>query len=470
MRWPVEGWRQCGGFACLALLDSGHDELAEQMRPSCGVLYIAAGKAYASAANAAARSVKALLPNLPVDIFTDSPDVLEPGLFDQVAVIDSPHRRSKVDYLPRTRFERTLYLDTDTRVVEDISDLFELLERFDIAMAHAHARNRRTHVEQWRITLPQSFPQLNGGVILYRSDERVLEFLHSWSAAYHDAGFSKDQTTLRELIWDSDLRLYVLPPEYNVRYEKYVKIWEQNEATPKILHYRRFHDQVGAAESDSLLSGAGRLLRRLKGGLATVKATAGQAQSAKVFGVGFHKTGTSSLAQALKILGYRTIHGDSSASWHGGNEGRGLIEMIDSGNFQLPTLERFDAFCDNPYFTIWQQLAASFPDARFVLTIRDEQQWLDSCVRYYKGRRIRPMRSWLFGEHADPSSSSAARAAWLNAYRAHNAAVLDYFHGKPNFLVMDIFSGDGWAQLCGFLQQAVPQRGFPHANKTQSST
>jgi hypothetical protein len=188
-----------------------------------------------------------------------------------------------------------------------------------------------------------------------------------------------------------------------------------------------------------------------------------------VFGVGFHKTGTSSLARALKILGYRTIHGDSSASWHGGDEGRGLIELIEAGNYQLPTLDLFDAFLDNPYFTIWQQLAYSCPDARFVLTVRDEQQWLDSCLRYYKGRRIRPMRSWMFGEHADPASSPEAQAAWLNAYRAHNAAVLNYFQDKPGFLVMDIFSGDGWAKLCDFLQQPVPRRGFPHANKTPSS-
>jgi hypothetical protein len=34
---------------------------------------------------------------------------------------------------------------------------------------------------------------------------------------------------------------------------------------------------------------------------------------------------------------------------------------------------------------------------------------------------------------------------------------------------MDIFSGDGWAKLCDFLQQPVPRRGFPHANKTPSS-
>ncbi len=406
-------------------------------------------------------------PDLSIDIFTDSPDVLESELFDRVEIIDSPHRRSKVDYLPKTRFERTLYLDTDTRVVDNISDLFQLLDRFDIAFAHAHTRNRRTHVEQWRISLPQSFPQLNGGVILYRGDEHTREFLASWSAAYHEAGFSKDQTTLRELIWSSDLKLYVLPPEYNVRYDKYVRIWSESEATPKILHYRRFHDQVGAADAHSLFARAGRLFRSLKGGLATLKTTIASPQKTKVFCIGFHKTGTSSLSRALKILGYRTIHGDSSSSRHGGDEGRSLIKLIEAGNFQLPTLALFDAFLDNPYFSIWKQLADQFPDARFILTVRDEQEWLDSCLRYYKGRNVRPMRAWMFAEHADPSSGAEARVAWLNKFRVHNSAILGYFMGRPNFFVMNIFSGDGWPQLCEFLQEPVPRHSFPHANKTK---
>jgi hypothetical protein len=440
------------------------------MNTQCGVLYIAAGEAYARAAIDSARSVKACLPGLPIDICTDSPDVLAAGVFDRVEIIDSPHRRSKVDYLVRTRFERTLYLDTDTRVVDDVSDLFQLLDRFDIALAHAHARNKRTHVEQWQLSLPPSFPQLNGGVILYKRSERTLDFFRDWSNAYHEAGFSKDQTTLRELIWSSDLRLYILPPEYNIRYEKYVRIWSEGEATPKILHYRRFHDQVGAVERASVLTGAKRMLRRLKGVLASGRARLGARRKKKVFCLGFHKTGTSSLSRALKTLGYRTIHGDSSASWHGGDEGRSLIKMIEAGNVQLPTFALFDAFLDNPYFSIWKQLADQFPDARFILTLRNEQDWLESCLRYYRGRPVRPMRSWMFADHADPSRSDEARATWLNAFRQHNASIVDYFKNRPNFLVMNIFSGDGWPELCEFLQEPVPRQGFPHVNKTKLTT
>src|SRR5215212_7194081 len=133
-----------------------------------------------------------------------------------------------------------LYMDTDIRVVADISEMFEVLDRFDIALAHAHARNRPETTEVWNIQIPEAFPQMNGGVILFKATPPVLELMREWQAAYHRAGFSKDQVTLRELIWLSDLRLHILPPEYNLRYEKYLSVWRPREAVPRILHFERF--------------------------------------------------------------------------------------------------------------------------------------------------------------------------------------------------------------------------------------
>lgn len=184
----------------------------------------------------------------------------------------------------------------------------------------------------------------------------------------------------------------------------------------------------------------------------------------KVFCIGFHKTGTTSLAAALQKLGYFTVHGDQRGSWYGADEGRTLIRMLEAGDYDLPTFRIFDAFTDNPYFTIWREIDARF-HGRFILTVRDEERWIDSCVRFYKGRRIRPLRQWVFGDYADPSASAAARAAWLDGYRRHNAAVEEHFAGRSDFLTIDVTAGDGWDELCGFLDQPVPDAPFPHRNR-----
>ena len=104
--------------------------------------------------------------------------------------------------------------------------------------------------------------------------------------------------------------------------------------------------------------------------------------------------------------------------------------MIEAGDYQLPTFNLFDAFTDNPYFSIWQELDRRF-DGKFILTCaRMSVGWKAACVT--TRRRIRPMRAWMFGQFADPSSSLRARQAWLDRYR-HNDQIRSHFSGRDNF-------------------------------------
>ena len=185
-------------------------------------------------------------PGLPIHFFCDWQYYeyyfeASPFPFSSVEKILDPHRRSKVDYLSKTPFDQTLYLDTDTAFNTDIRDMFRVLERFDIAVCHAHRRNDPTRLGAWRINLPQAFPQYNTGVMLYRKTPQVIRFLEDWSCYFKEAGFEQDQMTFRELLWLSDLRMATLPPEYNVRYIKYHYLWSKSEATTKIFHLQRFH-------------------------------------------------------------------------------------------------------------------------------------------------------------------------------------------------------------------------------------
>ena len=129
----------------------------------------------------------------------------------------------------------------------------------------------------------------------------------------------------------------------------------------------------------------------------------------KIFGIGFYKTGTTTLYEALRLLGYRTVNGDTPRSYPGADDGETLIRQIDAGDYRLPTFEMFDAFTDNPYFRIWRQIYDLYPDAKYILTARDDDAWIDSCVKFYRNRRLRPMRLWMFGR--TPTRPATTRVA-----------------------------------------------------------
>jgi hypothetical protein len=79
------------------------------------------------------------------------------------------------------------------------------------------------------------------------------------------------------------------------------------------------------------------------------------------------------------------------------------------------------------------------------------------------------MRLWMFGPHANPARDSASRQAWLDAYRAHNAAVRAHFAGRPQqCFEFDPTRETSWARLCEFLGAPLPgDQPWPHANPTK---
>jgi hypothetical protein len=81
----------------------------------------------------------------------------------------------------------------------------------------------------------------------------------------------------------------------------------------------------------------------------------------KVFGIGFHKTGTTSLARALTYLGYRFTGPNGLAK---PNIAKDVYQMA----YSLAT--EFDPFQDNPWPLLYRELDERFPCSKFVLTIR----------------------------------------------------------------------------------------------------
>lgn len=214
-----------------------------------GIIYIAFGKRYVNEAIYSATSVKSFAP-ISTTIFTDI-DVKD-SCFDQVVIIKPEHKRAKVDFLSHTPYDRTLYLDSDTRIVHDISDLFELLDRFDFAGAHDQARKSYhwgKKIPDYH-AIPYPFPEYNGGVMLYKKSPKTDAFLELWRHHFYknrELTNGKDQASLRIALWNSDISIHTLPFEYNVRSDRIRQIvrkrsqqpGEEGLMQPRILHWHR---------------------------------------------------------------------------------------------------------------------------------------------------------------------------------------------------------------------------------------
>lgn len=193
-----------------------------------GILYIATGPSFVAEALQSARSIKAVWSDIPLALITDTPP--EADCFAHVEIV--PARRNSSDkprYMANSPFERTVYLDADTYCCAPFPELFDLLDRFDIAAAYDDGRfTERTDPasgEQHFIKvpgIPDCFPELNSGVIAYRHWPAVDALLKRWAADYEEGRDGplldhRDQPSFRAALYNSQVRLGVLPAEYNFR-------------------------------------------------------------------------------------------------------------------------------------------------------------------------------------------------------------------------------------------------------------
>ena len=203
----------------------------------------------------------------------------------------------------------------------------------------------------------------------------------------------------------------------------------------------------------------------------------------RVFGIGMHKTATTSLDHAFKILGFDSFH------FNTGNEARQIWEEMNSAGRSI-TLEESYALCDNPIPLLYRKLDAAYPGSKFILTVRSEESWLKSVERLWSAEH-NPYR-WTWDAY--PFSHRIHTALYgqqnfdaqvfLERYRRHNAEVREYFgerldrpHRPGDLLVMDMDSGLGypyaqrtrWDDLCRFLNVPVPDIPYPTGNQTTAN-
>lgn len=172
----------------------------------------------------------------------------------------------------------------------------------------------------------------------------------------------------------------------------------------------------------------------------------------KIFVIGFHKTGTSSIDKALRILGFRVC---GTICTHDLNIEQNVYQTA----FNL--VNRYDAFQDNPWPILYKQLDQKYPGSKFVLTLRPTNQWIKSMVNSFYTESS-PMRQWIYGVGYPKGNEDI----YINRYEQHNEEVLNYFKNRPgDLLVLRITEGEGWEKLCPFIGREIPTCEFPLTNK-----
>lgn len=174
----------------------------------------------------------------------------------------------------------------------------------------------------------------------------------------------------------------------------------------------------------------------------------------KIFGIGLNRTGTGTLATALRILGYKVSH------W---THHREISEHLIREDFNFPFLKEYDAVLDLPIPILFKELDKAYPGSKFIYSHRPYKAWIESQENLH--RKI-GMDKPVFECKLVYGSFYFDRMKYCQKFSEHENEVFKYFEGKSNFLHIST-AQFSWGKLCEFLNKPIPIQPFPHVNKTQ---
>lgn len=188
-------------------------------------------------------------------------------------------------------------------------------------------------------------------------------------------------------------------------------------------------------------------------------------QRPMIFGIGLSKTGTTSLTEAIRILGYSASHWEYPKT----------ILKYKSGQLFVNCnrlLINCHGYTDTPIARTYKLLDSVFPNSKFILTIREEESWFNSYENFLgilaQKKSVSEITDNLHYElygsiHPNKSQN-------IKAFIEHRETVKEYFKDRQDdLLIMNIMAGDGWEKLCPFLGVPIPNQAFPRKNISKYS-
>ena len=206
----------------------------------------------------------------------------------------------------------------------------------------------------------------------------------------------------------------------------------------------------------------------------------------KIFCIGFNKTGTLTLLKSLEELNFKIVPRDGS------HRSSKYMPNISNGDY-----EDFLKFCGHPDFEVykdvpfstpdvWKRIYAKFPDAIYILTVRDSNKWYNSIKKFHQsvfapGKDTIRKEDLQFHSHGDlwhyykytfqPKDEDLLyiKEEMVPIYEKHNRDILKFFESNSKFIAIDVSEKDSYMKLCDFLKiKNPPRKIFEHYNKFNS--
>ena len=177
-------------------------------------------------------------------------------------------------------------------------------------------------------------------------------------------------------------------------------------------------------------------------------------QEEKVFCIGLHKTGTTSLAKALTILGYRVVDYPS-------------IRLLGNRFLWLKgtQLNDYNCFTDATIVPLYKKLDKKFPNSKFILTTRSIDSWLDSCSKWPNFLRPNVVGKRKIYRERVLGDKNYNEEAFKRKYNEHYEDVMKYFKSREDDLLeLDIAQDNKWEDISAFLNKPIPDSPYPHSN------
>lgn len=196
--------------------------------------------------------------------------------------------------------------------------------------------------------------------------------------------------------------------------------------------------------------------------------------SLRVIGFGVGRTGTFSMKLALELLGFGPCHhmeevdiksAEQIAMWKAAASGQVDWEKAYAG---------YTAAVDWPTAAFCRELAAAYPEAKFILTIRDPERWYASFSQTIfpliqpTARTPPELLPFLEMVRAVIRKTGfqipSTKEEILAAFHRHIETVTQII---PADRLLQFDVKEGWEPLCRYLGVAVPPSDFPRTNTTK---